>query len=95
MVFRTFDIEKIDLAIRSSLSNRHRQCQKYDFKGQMDQKMELNRPILPTAISYVVSVPILRSPALVHTRPYPSVPALARPSSNLGENRGKKWPENL
>ena len=53
----------------------------------MDQKMELNRPILPTAISYVVSVPILRSSSLVPTRPYLSEPVQAVKS-------GEKSPEN-
>ena len=49
----------------------------------MDQKMELNRPILPTTISYVVSIPILRSSSPARTCPIPS----------KLENQ-EKWPEN-
>ena len=50
----------------------------------MDQKMELNRPILPTAISYVVSAPILRSSSPVRTRPYLSETVQARKSGEKG-----------
>jgi len=49
----------------------------------MDQKMELNRPILPTAISYVVSIPILRSSSSRVTRPYLSEPVQARKTEKI------------